>query len=329
MRASTSVAMLVVVGATLGSAAPAQGDGLPIPGVTVARGGVAAPGSDTHFTTQTKHGRTAVTRTDRSGRLAPVSISIPGRYTVPAVAIDGSPGGMSADGTTLALIKPRLAFPQSHTNLAVLRTQPEFGLVHRLNLHGDFSFDAISPDGSRLFLIEYLSKTDPTKYAVRALDTISGHLLPHPIVDPHEQNPDEMRGYPITRGTSPDGSWAYTLYSGTKRPFVHALDTASGQAHCIDLPKLASGSVYSDHLRMSPDGANLTLIGRKGDALAVIDTGTLEARAPTEGPLPEAPVPGGATDWTMIAVGVLGAALAAVALALSVRRRRGAVAPAE
>ena len=55
--------------------------------------------------------------------------------------------------------------------------------------------------------------------------------LPTPIVDKSE--PDErMAGLPITRQTTADGRWAYTLYDGAgKEPFVHALDTVNGEAH--------------------------------------------------------------------------------------------------
>ena len=133
-----------------------------------------------------------------------------------------------------------------------------------------------------------------------------------------------MRGYPITRATSSDGSWAYTLYSGSKKPFVHALDTANGSAHCIDLPKLGGGSTYSDHLRMSPDGASLSIIGRTGQSLAVVDTTTLEASAPPppaakpESAGGRAP-PSGGTPWALIA---LGAGFAAGALTLVAHRRR-------
>ena len=239
---------------------------------------------------------------------------------MPAVALDGSPGGLSANGGTLALIKPRVTFPQSHTRLVLLGTQP-LGVQRRLNLQGDFSFDAISPDGSRLYLIQYLSPRDPTQYAVRSLDTQTGHLIPGAIVDPDEQNPGEMRGYPITRATSPDGSWAYTLYSGSNKPFVHALDTADGSAHCIDLPKLGGGSTYSDHLRMSPDGTSLSIIGRTGQSLAVVDTTTLEASAPAAKSelSPEGSSSNGGAPWTLIA---LAAGLGAGGLALAHRRRR-------
>ena len=45
-----------------------------------------------------------------------------------------------------------------------------------------------------------------------------------------------MHGNPMTRATSADGRWAYTLYDGNGHPFVHALDTAPATARCIDLP---------------------------------------------------------------------------------------------
>ncbi len=92
---------------------------------------------------------------------------------IPAVALDGSPGGLSADGTTLVLIQPRKRFPQRETHLAILDAQ-SLVLRERLTLRGDFSFDAISPDGSHIYLIQYLSPRDPTEYAVRAYDAVAG-----------------------------------------------------------------------------------------------------------------------------------------------------------
>ena len=48
-----------------------------------------------------------------------------------------------------------------------------------------------------------------------------------------------MDGYPLTRVTSADGRWVYTLYQNGGvggYPFVHALDTVRGVAHCIGVP---------------------------------------------------------------------------------------------
>ena len=79
-----------------------------------------------------------------------------------------------------------------------------------LRLRGDFSFDAISPDGKWAYLIQYTSRLDPTRYRVRVLSTRTGTLLRGDIVDPRDRG-EAMRGRPITRVDSLDGRWAYTL----------------------------------------------------------------------------------------------------------------------
>ena len=72
----------------------------------------------------------------------------------------------------------------------------------------------------------------PRSHALRGARVRLGRsrLLPAPVVDPRE--PDErMRGMPITRATTADGRWEYTLYDGTgSYPFVHALDTVRAEA---------------------------------------------------------------------------------------------------
>ena len=71
-------------------------------------------------------------------------------------------------------------------------------VLRTLTLKGDFSFDALAPNGRTAYLIEYVDPTNPADYRVRALDVQSGRLARRPIVDPDE-DPDEMRGLPMTR----------------------------------------------------------------------------------------------------------------------------------
>jgi DNA-binding beta-propeller fold protein YncE len=144
--------------------ATAMADGLPIPGVYTDPAGVAAPGGKEHYVTRQEGDDSTVVRAlGQNGRLLR-STTVSGRFVIPAVALDGSPGGLSADETTLVLIQPRRRFPQSETHLEVLDA-PSLVLKERRRLRGDFSFDAISPDGSHIYLIEYLSRRDPTEYA--------------------------------------------------------------------------------------------------------------------------------------------------------------------
>ncbi len=211
----------------------------------------------------------------RIGETVYVSRLLDGRYTVPVVALDHTASGLSTDGSTLVLINPRRSFPRARTSFVVLNAK-NLRVRGHIVLQGDFSFDALSPDGTRLFLIHYLSRRDPTRYEVRALDVPSGKLLPTPIVDKSE--PDErMAGFPITRQTTVDGRWAYTLYDGSgKEPFLHALDTVNGEAHCIDLELLAGRQdLYDLRLGLGPGDSGLAVLDG-AEKLTVIDTSDFE-----------------------------------------------------
>ena len=152
-------------------------------------------------------------------------------------------------------------------------TKPRLRLRRRFTLRGDFSYDALSPDGRALFLINYLSARDPTRYRVRVYDLARRRLDPKPIVDPREP-PDAMNGLPMTRVTSRDGRWAYTLYDGAgKHPFIHALDTTERRAVCIDLRDPA--------FARNPGKLRLRLAG--GGRLEVLRAGGARSRPSTRG----------------------------------------------
>ena len=248
------VAGAILVGSSLGATA-ARADGLPVLGVDVGASGVATPSGQARYVTIPAAADTVVARVAAQGGRIGASVLLPGRFTIPAVAYDGSASGLSGDGHTLVLIEPRASFPRAETRLAVLHTRP---LLWRttITLSGDFSFDAISPDGSSLYLIQYTSALDPTKYNVRVYDLDSSGLVKAPIVDPHERG-EKMRGQPLTRATSSDGRWAYTLYDGAgKAPFVHALDTKNRTARCIDLDSLAKTDLT--HLGLKLDAGTVS-----------------------------------------------------------------------
>jgi hypothetical protein len=322
-----------ICGSALALPAAAGGDGLPVVGVNAGPAGVTTEASGArHVALPAGRGRTLVARVRKDGGSVLRSRALRGRFTIPAIALDGTPSGLSADGRTLALIRPRARFPQRTTRLALVGGR-DLRVRDFMTLRGDFSFDALSPDGRTLYLIEYLSRRDPTRYAVRAYDVRAGRLLRAPIVDPRE--PDErMRGFPITRETSPDGRWEYTLYDGAgSHPFVHALDTVRGEAACIDLDAL-TGFLRLYELRLRVAGGELRVLDGKRP-VAVIDPETLRVSAPTAaGPAPARPAAarapsssdgGGAPPWALPA-GVALALLAAVA-AVALRRRRTAAQP--
>jgi hypothetical protein len=121
-------------------------------------------------------------------------------------------------------------------------------------------------------------------------------MLSKPIVDPRE--PDEkLQGVPVTRVSSEDGRWAYTLYTGEK-PFIHALDTEGRTAVCIDLPASVNTDPAGVHLTL--DGDHLTVTGTQ--ALANVDLTSYKvnepaAAAPAPKPKPTAtPKPAAPAD---------------------------------
>ena len=316
MRALVLVAAVIVA---LSVTATAAADGLPVLGIDVGQQGVTAAGRPDRYVTINDGEWTTVERVARNGGRILAWQKILGTFTIPAVAYDSSASGLSADGSTLVLIQPRQAFPRASTSFALFDAR-KLALERTFTLRGDFSFDAVSPRGKKMFLINYTSPADPTRYTVRAYDLVANALVAKPVIDPAEKNPDKMRGAPITRMLSPDGRWAYTLYDGAGgEPFVHALDTATSRAHCIDLPMLV-GNQALWNLRFTRGPGTQIRIGTSGQALAVVDTSTFAASVPS------ATAPSNLRSWLIASA--LAALALLVALAATRRRFRGRPAPA-
>jgi hypothetical protein len=313
--------LLAALAAALVLAAGASADGLPVLGLEdMGTEGVAGEGVR-YLALPAQKASLLLRVTLPDGRIDAFSY-LPGRYyTIPAVAYDGTTDGLSGDGTTLALIQPRAGFPRAATRFVVLDAK-RLRVRSHVALRGDYSFDALSPDGSTLFLIHYLSPRDPNRYEVRAYDLRHGRLLPDPIVDPNEGG-EEMRGAPVTRATSPDGRWAYTLYDGAGggHPFVHALDTVQRTARCIDLHELA-GRRDLGNLRLSLGGRTLA-VTEAGKAVTLIDAVSFEVQEPVAVDAPTSSA-SAAASWLPLLGGAMIAALGAAAIAV---RRRDREAP--
>jgi hypothetical protein len=329
----TRLALVGVVLAAAGvCAAGAGADGLPVEGVDASRTGVTVPGGGSRYVTLPVHRGTVVVAVERNGGRVLATRFLSGRFTVPAVAYDGSAAGLSADGSTLVLIKPRARFPRRETALAALEAG-SLRVREIVHLRGDFSFDALSPRGTWLYLVQYLSPRDPTRYLVRLYDLRTGELAPEPVIDPREVG--VMRGTPITRASSPDGRWAYTLYDGAgEHPFIHALDTVGRSARCIDLHGLMGYPGLPDvRLDVGPGGGTISV--RDGEQpLALVDTKTFEVAepaAPKPGPpaKPMKSVPAAPADdregfpWFPVSLGCLIALLALTGLERGAKVRLG------
>jgi hypothetical protein len=127
----------------------------------------------------------------------------------------------------------------------------------------------------------------------------------------------------MTRTTSADGRWAYTLYSGGAENFVHALDLARGRAFCIDLHGMAPEELAA--IRLVARTGHVDLRNQSGAVVRRIDTATLRV---TEPPAPKALAPAPAhqaadeTQSDGFPWGLAAAVAGVAGVALFVLRRR-------
>jgi hypothetical protein len=272
-RLATSASISVVaLAAVMGVPSALAGGKIP-PSAGIDAAPVSAPGSELAYVTRRAGRDTKLVETFPGGLGVVRRARLAGRFSVPVVANDGSPSGLSADGQTLVLTKPRRAVRGGTTTLAVVDVR-RLRIRRVMNLRGNFSFDAISPDGRTMFLIRYADPRDPTQYSVRAYDLVARRMLPGRIVDPSEPDED-MSGFPMTRAMGLDGRWAYTLYDGTEHPFIHALDTERREAVCIDMDMLAGRSNGIADLKLRPSDGRLDVVAGT-EVLARVDTSTHE-----------------------------------------------------
>lgn len=291
----------------------AAGDGGPVE-ASYDPAGVTVPGAPVRYLALYAKHETVVAKVRRAGGQVVRSLPLRDEFAIPSVSVAGTGDGLSADGRTLVVVRPRIRRSRRRTTIAVVGTR-SLRVRRMVRLRGDFSYDALSPDGRTLYLVQYLSE-DLAGYAVRAYDVRAGRLRSGAIVDRREPD-EEMRGYPLARAYGPGHRWAYTLYDGNgKEPFVHALDTAAGKAHCIDLPMVRPMDVFDARLAVRAGGRRVAVVtGPRDRELATIDTTTLTAAKPL---VPRAaahePGRGGAGAWPWAGLAVVLAALAVAAL---------------
>jgi outer membrane protein assembly factor BamB len=226
------------------------------------------------YSTQINGDRTTVTATALASGTIARSNTFNGRFTLPQVDGNTRLGGLSLNGQTIVLEEvltdqQRQSFKeQKHwlSRFAVLNTGLQ-SAPHFVELDGQFSYDTLSADGKRLFLIEQLP--EPGHYQVRVYDLALNKLVAEAVFEKSEQSAI-MEGYPGAQLTSPKGDWVYTVYRNKEHgPFVHALNTEATVAVCIDLPKENKENDQAAlrwGLTMSRDGSSLyavnTVLGK-------------------------------------------------------------------
>ena len=249
----------------------------PAPGVVLGRPGVLARDGSIRYVAVQNGTSTAVVALDRDGRVLRRT-DLPGVFGVPRVAYDGSTAGLSHDGRTLVLAVPApVKSLRAVSRFAVVDART--GALRRLiGLRGSWSFDALSPNGASLYLVEYVPGDG--RYRVRRYDLARGRLLREAVVDPRRGG-RSMAGEPVTRLDGPGGVWAYTLYRKPGgMPFIHALDTRTARALCIDLPwETAQDGLWNVRMGVVRGGRALELRQPRVGRLALVDTRTFAVRA--------------------------------------------------
>jgi hypothetical protein len=261
MRSAALIGTFLAVLAAAATCATADGGGSS-PGTTVGGPYSLGPGGLSYAVFPAAQ---SIVRAVRSNRVVR-STQITGSFGIAVVAQDGSMGGLSHDGRTLVLpsrADSRFAVLDAHT----LRYR------QLVTLAGQFSYDALSPNGRTLYLIQHVASCCSNRYYVRAYDLRLHKLLTKVIFDTREKW-GLMSGYPVTRATSVSGRWVYTLYTRPGgRPFVHALDSVHRRAVCVDLPWTGSQNALY-RMRLALRGHELTLRRSDGRTVRTVDTKT-------------------------------------------------------
>lgn len=198
-----------------------------------------------------------------------LSQAVAGSFGVPMLTYKGPGGGLFRDGSTLVLQSTGYS---ANTTFQLVGTS-SLAVRDTIALKGTFAFDALSPDGSKLYLIQHTTENDLQHYVVRAYDLSTHQLLPGKIAD-KTQRGWVMEGFPAARTVTADGRWVYTLYwNPSGYPFVHALDSVRGVAHCVGFAATSPSGALLDY-KLAVKGDKLMVRTRDGSLYRVIDRKT-------------------------------------------------------
>ena len=221
-------------------------------------------------------------------------LTLPGVYAF-ANEAGPAPAGFSPNGRWLVLVgdagaKSRFAIVDtSLVRLAAFAEVP-----------GPFTYDAISDDGTSLYLIERITPEAARDlpgvsaaygYRVRVYDVPAAKMADTLVVDVKlaaqtDATNAETRIDGIMSGIyqssvpSRDGRWNFSFYYNPSRgPFVHVLHLDSRSAFCIlDLPLVSSGfeKRLGWSLALTPSGTTLYAVNGPLGLISVIDATTLK-----------------------------------------------------
>ncbi len=273
--AALTVTLLVVAALAVARAAFAVG-----PALVALRGAMlSAPGGTLGYLAK-PDGTSTRLQARENGRVLR-ALTLPGGWGVQLATLDGGLSGLSPNGRVLVLsdnVNPTGEL-RNRSRFAVVDTRT-LTLSRTIALRGEFSVDALSPDGRFLYLINHVSLADAAKYQVRAYDLRTGRLLSRVVADKRQAG-WLMQGLPVTRTESTGGAWVYTLYQPSNNyPFVHALDTVHHTAICIGLPAKWTEAGWISTAKLKLGDGRLEVQTKSGETRFVLDTTTFQVTTP-------------------------------------------------
>jgi hypothetical protein len=232
--------------------------------------GVLSKDGSLRFVPVKSGGDTAVRAIRTTDGSVAMTQTISGSFGVPMITYKGPAGGLFRDGSAFVLQSIGNA---SNTTFRIVNAT-DLAVRDTISLKGTFAFDALSPDSSKLYLIQHSSADDIQHYVVRAYDLSEHALVPGKIAD-KTQKGWVMQGFPAARATTADGRWVYTLYwNPSGFPFVHALDAVRGVAHCVGFASPSGNNSTVLEYTLAVKGGKLIVRTRGGVLYCVIDRTT-------------------------------------------------------
>jgi hypothetical protein len=270
------VAAIVLAALALPSSALAAGPSY------VAQGGLGILSKDgkNRFVAVSTGGGTAIARIAVHGGAVHGWTTLGGEWGIPQPTFTTRLEGLTRDGKRLIVGTIGAASP---SQFAIVDTQ-NLRVSERFALDGRFAYDALAPDGKTLYLSQYVDADNASRYVVRAYDLEHQRLLPGRVAD-KSQHGWVMEGFAVTRTTSADGRWVYTLFMRPGGyPFVHALDTVRRAAHCIGLPWRSGNqeALMGARMSLSKHEDALALNWKNGKEWLSIDAATWRITHPTQ-----------------------------------------------
>ena len=249
------------------AAVPSAFAAYPAPYATQGGEGLASLDNSVHFVATQAGPNTLVSAVSTDDGATLWKQMVKGGYGVPTITQSGLAAGLFHDGSAFVLQNTGLAEKSSF----VILDARDLTLRDTITLGGTFGFDALSPDASKLYLIQHLATNDIQHYIVRAYDLTTHTLMPGRIAD-KTQKSWVMQGWAVSRVTSADGRWAYTLYANPGGyPFIHALDTVKGVAHCIGLPWKATNQDVVYNFTLALKGKSLAVKWQDGSTWKLVN----------------------------------------------------------